>query len=61
MSAGIRWQPFSPAALAELPDVADPADWRVPAAEAAARRDLRAQDYLVASIDPPGPPPLVRV
>jgi len=54
VSAGVRWQPFSAAAAAELPAVADPAAWAVPAAEAAARRDLRGPEFLVASIDPPG-------
>ncbi len=54
VSAGVRWQPFSAAAAAELPPVADPAAWAVPAAEAAARRDLRGPEFLVASVDPPG-------
>ncbi|KNC52176.1 exosome complex exonuclease RRP44 [Thecamonas trahens ATCC 50062] len=46
-------EPFSPAALAELPDHEIGAAWEVPAAEVAARRDVRGL-HRVASIDPPG-------
>ena len=55
MSSGIRWQPFSKAAIAELP-TAQPGSraWAPAAAEADGRRDLRGSEYFICSIDPPG-------
>ena len=55
VSSGIRWQPFSKAALTELPE-APPGSgaWVPTVAEAAGRRDLRGQEYFICSIDPPG-------
>ena len=55
MSSGIRWQPFSEAAIAELPAaVPGSRAWAPAAAEAAGRRDLRGPEYFICSIDPPG-------
>jgi DIS3-like exonuclease 1 len=56
--AGVRWQPFAAAALAELPAVEPSGGWALAPAEAAAelaagRRDLRAGPPLF-SVDPPG-------
>ena len=54
VSAGVHWQPFSDLALAELPQVADPAAWQLSEEEATLRQDLRSSDYFICSIDPPG-------
>ncbi|KAI7844065.1 hypothetical protein COHA_002209 [Chlorella ohadii] len=65
VSSGVHWQPFSEGALRELPPVASSADYIIPPAELAARRDLRGPEYLVCrqveqglwkllDIDPPG-------
>ncbi|KAK9809126.1 hypothetical protein WJX72_009740 [[Myrmecia] bisecta] len=53
IKCGIEWQPFSNAAMAELP-VPDASLWRISPSDVAERRDLRGPDYLVCSIDPPG-------
>ncbi len=53
VSSGVRWQPFSEAALAELPVRAqNTAVWEPNPADFAGRRDLR--DSFVVSVDPPG-------
>ena len=54
VSAGVHWQPFSDLALAELPQVAEPQHWQVPAEELKHRLDLRGEEYCICSIDPPG-------
>ncbi|KAK9833762.1 hypothetical protein WJX74_005180 [Apatococcus lobatus] len=50
----ISHPPFSAAALGELPQVLDPRSWQIPAEEVLERRDLRSDDYLICSVDPPG-------
>lgn len=53
VSSGVRWQPFSEAALAELPvRAAGAAAWEPVPADLLGRRDLR--DSFVVSVDPPG-------
>ena len=47
VGAGVHWQPFSEGALRELPPVASSAQYVVPPAELAARRDLRGPEYLI--------------
>ena len=55
VGSGIRWQPFSEAALAELPKpVLGSRVWHPAPKQAAGRRDLRGPEYFVCSIDPPG-------
>ncbi|KAL4433810.1 hypothetical protein ABPG75_000251 [Micractinium tetrahymenae] len=54
VSSGVHWQPFSEGALRELPPVRSSAEYVIPPAELAARRDLRGPQHLVCSIDPPG-------
>ncbi|GFR46925.1 hypothetical protein Agub_g8572, partial [Astrephomene gubernaculifera] len=54
VQCGIVNKPFCEAALAELPRISHPSDWRVPPAERAARRDLTGPDFFVVSIDPVG-------
>lgn len=61
VSSGIRWQPFTEAALRELPSLGGAPDgrWALSAREesaelAAGRRDLRGDEYFIVSIDPPG-------
>jgi len=53
VSSGVRWQPFSEAALAELPVRAPrTAAWEPVPADLVGRHDLR--DSFVVSVDPPG-------
>ena len=53
VTSGVRWQPFSGAALAELPARAPgAAAWSPSGAHLIGRRDLR--DSFVVSVDPPG-------
>ncbi|KAL4852980.1 DIS3-like exonuclease 1 [Chlorella vulgaris] len=54
VSSGVHWQPFSEGALHELPPIASSAEYDMPAAELASRRDLRGPDHFTCSIDPPG-------
>ncbi len=54
VNAGIEWRPFCEAALKELPQVSDPAQWRVSPEAAAGRLDLRGSSAFICSIDPPG-------
>ena len=50
----ISHPPFSAAALGELPQVLNPRSWQIPPEEVPERRDLRSDDYLICSVDPPG-------
>lgn len=55
-NVGVEESAFSKGAMDELPRLASPGDWQVPESEVKSRRDLRGEEYMICSIDPPGWP-----